>query len=356
MAPAKRAAGLTGWRYLVVWATFAIIPTSAAWTLNAAVDPLWYDGGNHLFDENFPFNERFSKANLFVRTAEQYDCVVLGSSRTTLLDARRVRGFDCFNFSVSNGNVEEYRDLLEFVLSRTDLSMVVLGVDGFNFADTGLGSSLPEFVLRSTEPPPRIESYLSLDVLDFSLRSLVSRSHRTRFYDQEFACDTMPNATPFVPRDSIDPRDPYGGLVASPTNTIGPFRPERAEALEALRRSVDLDAVWVGYVPPLLSLHVAHMDAAGYLDDYLTAVWIASRAFDRFLDFSVPSDITADPSNTYDGSHFYRRVNDRVAEALSGGDLSGSLPVHELDLESYRRAFRERLAQHVHRAASGPSP
>lgn len=341
-------------RYLIIWLMAALIPTIAVFSLNWLVDPLWYGRGNRIFDENFPYNERFSKALVFLRDPQRFDCVVLGSSRTTLLDASRIEGSDCFNFSVSNGNLLEYPALVRFAAAYTELDTVVLGLDGFNFADHGLSPALPGFVEKLEPPPPMLESYLSFDVFDFSARSLVSRSSRTRYYDSDYQCRSMPNATPFVPVEAVASDDPFGGLASSPTNTTGPFRASNAAFLNAVKSAAPGVGVWIGYVPPLLSHHVAHIEAAGNLDGYLRSIWRASREVDRLLDFSVPSEISSNPKNTYDGSHFYRKVNDRVAELLASGRSPAALPVHEMRYSEYREAFLSRLSDFKNRNRSIP--
>ena len=322
-----------------------LIPVLCAFLLNSAIDPLWYGAGNQVFAENFPFNERFSKGNVFLRDPSRYDCLILGSSRTTLLDPEMVEGHRCFNFSVSNGNADEYEALVEFVSARTDLKLVILGVDAFNFSDHGLGSNLPSFILDGTEPVPAFASYLSLDVLEFSLRAIVSRKNRTRFYDREFKGNAMPERTPFPAPDRIDPEDPYGGLAESKTNTVGPFHPDRAVGLATRIRRANTSARLVGYVPPVASHFVVHIAASGNLDGYLESVWNASRGFDGFFDFSYVSPLTRNLDNTYDGSHYFRRANDEVAGILSGeaAPTAIALDLHRMDRDGYRERFSDAL-------------
>lgn len=324
----------------------ALGPAFAVYALNRAIDPLWYGEGNRLFAENFPYNERFSKANRFLRSASDYDCVVLGSSRTTLLDAEKIEGHRCFNFAVSNGNIEEYADILRFVSARTELSLVVLGVDAFNFTDHGLGRSLPGFMLQTDgEPVPSLEAYLSLDVLDFSLRALVSRDQRTRFYDPSFTGDVMPARRAFEAPAALDPAHPHGGLAKSRTNASGPFLPGTAKGLWDEMRAAHPGARFVGYVPPLAAHFLAHVEARGELDRYLASLWNASRGLDALYDFTFPSAFSANLENTYDGSHFFRAANDRVARVLSSGSDAGgiALPVHALEEQVYRSRFAEAL-------------
>ncbi len=329
-----------GWGVLLaLFLVVSLVPAFAVAGLNATVDPLWYGAGNQLFAENFPYNERFSKANRFLQNASDYDCVVLGSSRITLLDVNEIEGARCFNFAVSNGTIEEYAEILDFVTDHTELSLVVVGADAFNFSDHGHPNALPAFVRAKGTPVSRLEAYLSLDVLEFTLRAIVSRDQRTRFYDQTFTGDVMPQRGPFDAPEALDPDHPYGGLARSKTNTSGPFFPERATDLWSSLRAEHPGVRFVGYVPPLASHFMAHVRAAGNLDGYTGAIWNASRGLDALWDFSVPSTLTRDLANTYDGSHYFRAANDRVAGAIARGDAGASnfaLPVHEMSLERYR--------------------
>ena len=54
---------------------------------NWLMDPLWYSRGNSLTGENYAFNERITKTNVFLRTKDQenYNCIVLGSSMVSLV-------------------------------------------------------------------------------------------------------------------------------------------------------------------------------------------------------------------------------------------------------------------------------
>ena len=98
--------------------------------VNSAVDPLWFHGGNRLFPENYSFNERHAKTNHFMRDPKAYDCIVFGSSRLTLFDEREIDGFNCFNFSISDGRPDEFVNFAEYV-SRfgNNINLVIVGVD-----------------------------------------------------------------------------------------------------------------------------------------------------------------------------------------------------------------------------------
>ena len=81
-------------RFLLVTGALSIAMLSLTLAINLLVDPLWHGAGNQLTHVNYAFNERLSKINLYLQRLGQYDCLILGSSRTTLLDEMRALRFE----------------------------------------------------------------------------------------------------------------------------------------------------------------------------------------------------------------------------------------------------------------------
>jgi len=90
-----------------------------------------------------------------LRAPGQYDCLIFGSSRTTLLSASAFSGYRCFNLSFSGGQIEDfiaYAEYLEHLGMRPKL--IIVGVDGFNFLRSGRDApTIPEYVLKKLPPP-----------------------------------------------------------------------------------------------------------------------------------------------------------------------------------------------------------
>jgi hypothetical protein len=134
--------------------------------------------------------------------------------------------------------------------------------------------------------------------------------------------------------------------------TLGPFSRTGIEPYARLRAQFP-GARLVGYVPPVSAYYVANLHVAGTLRSYLDAMQAVSRLFDEFYDFSVPSGVTRDPANTYDGSHYYPAINARIAEVLNRGpealdrhDPNAlALPVHVLSADAYVALFEARVQQ-----------
>ena len=80
----------------------------ACFVFNCLVDPLWYLKGNVLTGVNYPFNERLATVIRFLPRLGDYDCVIFGTSRGSLLPEEKIDGYRCYNLSVSDGQASEY--------------------------------------------------------------------------------------------------------------------------------------------------------------------------------------------------------------------------------------------------------
>jgi hypothetical protein len=61
---------------------------AACFIVNCLVDPLWYLGGNVLTAVNYPFNERMATMIRLLPRLNDYDCVIFGTSRASLLPGK----------------------------------------------------------------------------------------------------------------------------------------------------------------------------------------------------------------------------------------------------------------------------
>ena len=321
--------------------------------LNVLVDPLWHFAGNQLGPYNYAFNERLSKANLFNRRLDDednpLDCLILGSSRTTLLDVHQIPGRNCFNYAVSQAGLADDLSIAEYVLARgAHPSVIIAGLDGFLFSENHAGTheQMPTFYQTGGKPASAIASYMSIDALSFTLRTLEQEPPNERYYDHAFVVHAVPNAGPFEPEHSLEVPEELTPDQSFNQFSLGPFSPRpELKRFRALFPKAEL----IAYVPPVTVQYAAKLELAGTLDSYLAAIHEACDHFDAVYDFSIPSSITRDPSNTYDGSHFYKEVNDRIARHLGSEDvpLRAGIAVHKLSLSEYKRRFRSEVTRYL---------
>ncbi len=328
-------------RYLKAWAGLTLALVLGALGLNLAVDPLWYGAGNRLTGRNYEFNERVSKAHLFLQAPERYDCLILGSSTATIVHPSLMAPRHCFNFAFSAGVVGEFVAYARWLRAHgARPSLVIVGADYVNF-DPAVDRQVdvPDFVARGALPPPRRESYLSLDALLWSVLAVLDQSPYPKYYDARFEVIVRPDAGTFDPEGlSIRPR------------VLDPARVERFRALRAFFP----EARFVAWMPPLSAWHVAELERTGALPDYLRSLHALTTTFDEVYDFALPSEVTGRVEDTYDGRHYGNAVNARVTRRLAGAEDSFGLRVDGLSLEAYGERYTEALRAFT--ARSHPTP
>jgi hypothetical protein len=320
----------------------ALLIVAACFAVNCLIDPLWYLRGNVLTEINYPFNERLAKLNQFLPRMQNYDCIIFGSSRATLLPEETIKGYHCFNMAFSDGQASEYQLYAEYLRQRGFAPrLLIVDVKREEFIGPVQASEVPDFIRTGDAPPSIFATYLSLDALVFSIRTLRQDSPHHRFYDKNFAVN-------LEVRSKRHRYNPTGPITAMPP----PFdvHPERAALYIKLRQEFPM-AHAIGYVPPESAWRIAAFSLTGEFDAYLTAIGRVAAAYDEFLNFSIPSPITESKQGTYDGSHYSREVNARVVAALFGNNRDLAIDWRGADAPAVIADYRDRLAQFMTTAA-----
>jgi hypothetical protein len=331
------------YRYLGWLLASAGLVAAACFTVNCLVDPLWYLQGNVLTGINHAFNERLSKTNLFLAHRGDYDCLILGTSRASLIPARDISGHHCFNFAFSDDQVSEellYAGYLRALGFRP--ALVIVDVKREDFLGPGHPPDVPDFIRDGSSPPSVFISYLSLDALNFSIRTLRGDAPHHRYYDANFEAQLEIRSKKHIyqPGFPIAPMEP-------PTDV----HPERAEQYIQLRQMFP-EARTVAYLPPESAWRIAAFNLSGGLDDYLAAVGRIAAAYDDFRDFAIPSSLTESTDGTYDGSHYSAAINAHIAALLTADDPAPGIDWHGKDPAAILELYHQRLDKFI---ASGKS-
>src|SRR5438477_3237472 len=303
----------------VLLATAGLI-VAACFAVNCLVDPLWYLRGNVLSEINYPFNERLSKLIRFLPRMADYDCMIFGTSRATLLPEEKAKGYRCYNMAVSDGQASEYVLYADYLRQRGFAPrLIIVDIRRSEFIGPTTPPVVPDFVRTGEAPPSIFATYLSLDALDFSIRTLRGDSPHHRYYDADFHAQ-------LEVRSKRHNYNPKGAIKPQPA----PFdvHAERAAAYVELRRQFPT-ARAIGYIPPESAWRIAAFSLTGQLDAYLAAISQVAAAYDEFLDFSIPSALTEAKEGTYDGSHYTRAVNARVLAGLMANESDLAVDWHK---------------------------
>ena len=319
---------------------------SVTFWINFVVDPLWHFNGNRTSEVSYRFEERSMKLNGILKNPGHYDCVIFGASRTTLLDETLIEDASCYNLAFSLGHVREFRIVSEYLKARGfEPERVIIGIDEVSFqprANTD-GKRLPEYVQKGERPKLAIEDYLGVTTLRFSYETLFDPPTFIRGYvrrdDGTYVGVLLPHTRVYEP--PVEAMVTEEHLQEYDANMLDEFR--------ALR-DVFPDAEFVGYVPPISDWSQAKIDLTGNLERYIEFRHAMVPLFDGGLwDFSVPSEITADTSLTFDGEHYEAPVNDIAGRCLNGEMEFCGADLRALTLEEYRALIlppvRDRIAR-----------
>jgi hypothetical protein len=330
-------------RIYIGWlAASALLLVAACFAVNCLVDPLWYLRGNVLTGINYPFNERLAKLNRFLPRMKDYDCIIFGSSRATLLPQNKIEGYHCFNMAFSDGQASEYLLYAHYLRQRGFAPrIVIVDVKREEFIGPAQAPEVPDFIRTGAAAPSIFATYLSLDALDFSIRTLRQDSPHHRYYDNDFVVN-------LEVRSKRHRYNPTGPIIPTPP----PFdvHPERAALYIKLRQEFPT-ARAIGYIPPESAWRIAGFSLTGEMDAYLAAIGQIAAAYDEFLNFAIPSPITESKEDTYDGSHYSRAANIRVVAALFGNDRDLAVDWRRTDGSTVIADYHERLAQFMTTAA-----
>ena len=334
----RRLRAYFGW----LLATVAVI-VGGCFLTNCLVDPLWYLRGNVLTGVNYPFNERLAKIIRLLPRFAEYDCLIIGTSRATLLPEEKIPGYRCYSLSFSDGHVAEYLHYADYLRTRGYApKLLIVDVRRSDLLGPPIPVEVPDFVKNGRSAPSIFTTYLSLDTLNFSIRTLRRDGPHHRYYDEDFHAQLEPRSRRrwYNPPVPIKPADPPFDVHA-----------ERADLYVQLRQKFPNSRA-IAYLPLESAWRIAAFSLTGELDAYLAAVGKIAAAYDRFVDFSAPSPLTEskDPKITYDGSHYSRPANQAIAAALLADNPDPGLDWTGRQTAEIAGIYRTRLTEFIARA------
>ncbi|NJO77826.1 MAG: hypothetical protein HC827_04385 [Cyanobacteria bacterium RM1_2_2] len=327
-------------KYLKTYFAVVLTLLFAIGLLNILVDPLWYLKGNQITGINPPWNERIAKTNLFLNHKQLYDCLLIGTSRSTLFDTDLLEQNRCFNYSFSGGKIEEYVTYLTYLRNQGILPekiYVEIELSSFN------RRAEPRIFDPVSDTLPAYRAYFfSGNVLQLSIRTLIQAYEFSRLYDQNFRGILSDSVPDFEPEFSSDAEQRE-------------CDPNRIEFLTKLRQ-IFPEATFVGFVAPLSGWYVFNDSyASGLLGCQLAGIHQLASVFDQVYDFTVPSAITTRTDNTYDGNHYYPRVYRQVAKRLEGDSSNFGIQVDPLSLSDYQTLYLNQLNRFLARENQPPA-
>jgi hypothetical protein len=60
-------------------------------------------------------------------------------------------------------------------------------------------------------------------------------------------------------------------------------------------------------------------------------------------DFSIPSEVTSNPENTFDGSHFFPFIQSKITKLLNDEGMEFGINVKGFSREAYIQSYRNQV-------------
>tara|TARA_B100000575_G_C23133898_1_gene658261 strand:+ start:1578 stop:2588 length:1011 start_codon:yes stop_codon:yes gene_type:complete len=281
-------------------------------SLNNLIDPLWYNNGNKLKDINYSWDERSQILNRFFKIYKKNDinCLIFGSSTSTIINVKNIKNYKCINFSFSAGSLDEFELLLLYLKKYIEPEVIIIEIN-FNLPEKKnpkIDKLLPNYIFSDTKKNRFVnylKDYLSLKCLIFSIKSILDMPNLLNAYDKNFE--------PFVLKDKAKKYKNYINLsLKKEPNEIFFSNAKTYQKLQDLYPST----FFIGFIHPFHPKYPINRYKSNNLDNFISTAHSISENFDRFYDFSLPSEINFNPENTYDGSHYYSDVYKLVVDKI----------------------------------------
>ena len=290
-----------------------VILLTTTFFLNNLIDPLWYNNGNKLTKVNYSWDERSQILNRFFKIiqTEKIDCLIFGSSTSTVLNVKKIQKYKCVNFSFSGGALDEYEAILIFIKKYVDPKIIIIEVN-FNLDKKNiLGNNLPNYInLKNGEYNKRInyfKDYTSLKALIFSLKTLINKPDLLNVYDENFE--------PYVLKDKAKIYNKFIDLPISIKEEKDFNFYSNSKTYQSLKKLYP-SAKFIGFIHPFHPKNAIAFYKLKKTNKYLKQAYETSKNFDNFYDFAIPSKINFNKENTYDGSHYYPHIYDLVIDRI----------------------------------------
>lgn len=300
---------------------------------NAVIDPLLYFKGDLVNGQTKILDERVSPITMHRSAWEEIDCLILGSSRLTFLDARAIRGYKCANLSVVGAGPRTILAYSEYAVEVLEVEpkLVVIGVDGFMRNDT---IDAPDFIVNKKRVPFFFHYYATLDVAIFSLSRIFNPSRAQIVTDNHYR-----------KHQPLNYRLQYGDQARRKLwlahDSCEPHGIENTITYNEIIKNFP-DARIIAFVPPVTPYPMTAAIRKNTMRGYLNTVHEFSKVFDEFYDFSVPSELTMELKQTYDGSHYTADVYDNVIDDILSGTMRHGIKLTGTTLNRYMEIFMER--------------
>ncbi len=315
-------------KYLAIWFATVLLSLSTVATFNYLIDPLWCFSHSNAFNNRQPgFNERQQKTNrAYFAGLENYDTLLLGSSRTAYINQHDFEGMRVFNYAADNMMPKEYEKWIEIAkeIKGGDFDTIIIGIDFFGTAGNYdafferyyKGLKPEDYFLKTKEPLYRFKSLLSIDVLKQSLESIRRIKYPTiSDYDRSNVRHCSIRVTDEEREKHIkDNIEEYRGPLLKAYR----YREEWKSIMKRLKEKNPHTRFIIFTTPVSEPFFKTFIVNGGHLEDYKRWLRETVEVFGKIHHFMDLNSVTTNLENFFDAHHLYEESTRMIAKRLSG--------------------------------------
>jgi len=311
------------WARLFLSTVLSVITLFALF--NYTIDPLWTFCHSNKYNNAQPgFNERQLKSNrAYFCGLEQYNALLLGSSRTTYINQHDFKTMKVFNYSSVSMYPKEYKGWIDEAkkIRGSPFKTILIGVD---FAASNNGP----FGQKQIDSTPESSHYLNITT-SFMYR-----------YKMLFTMDTLDKSIEAIKRSKH-----LGTIDYTRDNVKQTIRISSARKQQALNQQIPLYSNWVYgekyhyntkirhyleaikkenpntrfiiFTTPISADLFKILIQKGNLSDYKRWLTMLVDIFEEVYDFMGINSITEDPMIYADLHHFYPPTGTLIADRVT---------------------------------------
>lgn len=282
--------------------------------INTIVDPYNFFGFKTT-DFIISSNERNIKTAYLSNNRGIFDAVLIGSSRSSYIDASKYKKYNMFNYSVSGISIDEYLPYLKFFEKTQGLpKLIILSLDFYNSNENYENVFKPDEIISCGESKLKILlDYMKIKNAYVSLNMLASEPDNYKIYytrqlikkrSVEEDCSLTDEV---IKKTILESRSDFKKYT---------MRKDYKEKLIQVRESFPHSTIVVLICPIYSSLTQAINQMVGPLD-YQNWISEIQTVFSHCYDFNKDSVIVNNPKNFFDASHFYPFLGDKILFSLT---------------------------------------
>jgi len=293
---------------------------------NYAIDPLWTFCHSNRYNNAQPgFDERQLKTNrAYFCGLEQYDALLLGSSRVTYINQHDFKTMNVFNYAGVSMYPVEYKGWIDQAkkIKGEDFKTVIIGAD---FWGSNAGS-FAQHQMNNTPPPShyldttdsffyRYKMLFTMDTLD---RSIESIEHSSNLGTTDYTRDNVKQTIKVSAQRKQQAVNTQVSLYQNRFYGKGYVYNSKIKGyLENLKKE-NPKTRFIIFTTPIAADLFKILIQSGNLPDYKRWMTQLVDTFGEVYDFMGVNSITSYPDNYADLHHFYPYIGTLIADRLSG--------------------------------------